>query len=41
MLIAARFVQGIGASLLFPVGISVISNAFPVACSRSAASRRS
>ena len=31
MLIAARFVQGIGASLLFPVGISVISNAFPVA----------
>src|SRR3954467_12401026 len=31
MLIAMRFVQGIGASLLFPVGISVISNAFPVA----------
>jgi MFS family permease len=30
MLIGARFVQGIGASLLFPVGISVISNAFPV-----------
>lgn len=31
MLIAARFVQGIGASLLFPVGISVISNAFSAA----------
>src|SRR5919198_194483 len=31
MLIFARFVQGLGASMLFPVGISVISNAFPVA----------
>jgi MFS family permease len=31
MLIAMRFLQGIAASLLFPVGISVISNAFPVA----------
>ncbi|HEX3316393.1 MAG TPA: MFS transporter [Solirubrobacteraceae bacterium] len=31
MLIAARFVQGTGAAMLFPVGISVISNAFPVA----------
>jgi MFS family permease len=31
MLIGARFVQGLGASLLFPVGISVISNTFPVA----------
>jgi EmrB/QacA subfamily drug resistance transporter len=31
MLIAARFLQGIGASMLFPVGISVITNAFPVA----------
>jgi MFS family permease len=31
MLIGARFVQGLGASMLFPVGISVISNAFPVA----------
>jgi EmrB/QacA subfamily drug resistance transporter len=31
MLIACRLLQGLGASLLFPVGISVISNAFPVA----------
>jgi MFS family permease len=31
MLILFRLLQGLGASLLFPVGISVISNAFPVA----------
>ena len=30
MLVAFRLVQGLGAALLFPVGIAVISNAFPV-----------
>src|SRR4051794_821136 len=30
MLIGFRLVQGLGAALLFPVGIAVISNAFPV-----------
>ncbi len=31
MLVCFRFVQGVGAAMLFPVGIAVVSNAFPVA----------